>query len=121
MATSTRHPETLVDDPGIWFGIATGLVIVTFLIAGLAGIGATATAVAVIIVGGLCAARLSAPVAVGLGIVAWAFYTGFTENQFGQLTFAPGDLARLGAFALATACLAGVARRAVQDQVASRG
>jgi len=35
MTTQLRDPQ-LADDPGIWFGIATGLVVLTFFVAGLA-------------------------------------------------------------------------------------
>lgn len=104
----------MVDDSGIWFGIATGLEVITFFIAGLAGLDAIATAAAVVIVAGLAAARLPWLVAVALGVIAWAFFTGFVENTFGQLTFAAGDLVRLGAFAGATVVLAHVVRRAAR-------
>ncbi|MFL6022171.1 MAG: hypothetical protein ACJ72O_02440 [Marmoricola sp.] len=110
MATQTR-PETLVDDPGVWFGITTGLLVLTFFVAGLARMTALETAVAAVVVGGLAAARLRGLVALALGVIAWAFYTGFTENAFGQLTFREGDLVRLAGFALATAGFAAVARR----------
>ena len=30
-----------------------------------------------------------------LGLVAWAYFTGFVTNSLGELTFAPDDLARL--------------------------
>jgi len=110
MATQTR-PAALVDDPGIWFGITTGLLVLTFFVAGLAGLSASETAAAAIVVGGLAAARLPGVVALALGVIAWAFYTGFTENAFGQLTFAAGDLERLGLFAVATALLGAVLRR----------
>jgi len=109
MTTQLRDPQ-LADDPGIWFGIATGLVVLTFFVAGLAGLDAAETAVAAIVVGGLAAARLPGLIALALGVIAWAFYTGFTENAFGQLTFAQGDLVRLAAFAAATGLLARTAR-----------
>ncbi|MFL6160516.1 MAG: hypothetical protein ACJ72D_30875 [Marmoricola sp.] len=79
MPTQTR-PATLVADPGIWFGITTGLLVLTFLVAGLARLSPIETATAAIIVGGLAAARLRGLVALALGVIAWAFYTGFTEN-----------------------------------------
>jgi hypothetical protein len=114
MATQTHAPETLVDDPGIWFGIATGLVVLTFLIAGLAGLGTAPTAVAVIIVAGLASGRLPGLVALALGVIAWAFFTGFFENTFGQLTFASGDLDRLAVFACSTALVGYLARHALR-------
>lgn len=110
MAPQAR-PATLVDDPGIWFGITTGLLVLTFFIAGLARLGADETATAAIVVGGLAAVRLPGLVALALGAIAWAFYTGFTENAFGQLTFATGDLERLVLFVAATVLLARCVRR----------
>lgn len=106
MATQTRRAKTLLDDPGIWFAITIALVIITLLFAGLAGLGLVETAVAVLVVGGVSAARLPAAIAVALGVVAWAFFTGFFENAFGQLTFAAADLERLALFAVATAGIA---------------
>lgn len=44
----------------------------------------------------LAARRLPAVFGIGLGVVAWAYFTGFVVNRYGQLTFADGDLARLG-------------------------
>jgi hypothetical protein len=109
MATQTRTP-TLVEDPGVWFGITTALLVLTFFAAGLARLSATETATAAIVVGGLAAARLNGLIALALGVIAWAFYTGFTENAFGRLTFAAGDLERLGLFAALTALLARAVR-----------
>lgn len=37
--------------------------------------------------------------AIGVGISAWAFATGFAVNDLGLLTFAPADLLRLGLYA----------------------
>ncbi|MCZ4500427.1 MAG: hypothetical protein JWQ74_2982 [Marmoricola sp.] len=121
MATQTPHPRTpvasagpragtLLDDCGVWFGIATGLVVLTLFVAGLAGLGTATSAVAVIVVGGLAAARLPGLVALALGVVGWAFFTGFAENSLGQLTFAGGDVERLVGFAAATAAIAAVVR-----------
>lgn len=110
MATTSTPQESLVDDAGVWFGISVGLVIATFLVAGLSHLGTDETAAAVLAVAGFCAVRLSASIAASLGVVAWAFYTGFVEHQFGQLTFTAGDLVRLAGFAAATALVAGALR-----------
>jgi vacuolar-type H+-ATPase subunit I/STV1 len=121
MATSTRQPESLVDDPGIWFAIATGLLVVTFLLTGLVDVGPTGTAIAAIVVAGVAGSRLTSLVAAALGLIGWAFYTGFTENTLGQLTFSGADLLRLGAFALATAGIAKLVKRVALDPAASHG
>jgi len=120
MATQTTRPETLVDDPAVWFGISLVLVIITFLVAGLAQLDPGLTATAVVVVAGLSAARLPGMIALALGVVAWAFYTGFTENSFGQLTFASGDLIRLASFAVATAALSHLVRNQYRKE-ASHG
>lgn len=117
MATQEQPPATLVDDPGVWFGISIVLVVVTVLGAGLTQLGTGTTAAAVVVVGGLSAARLPGLVALGLGTVAWAFYTGFTENSLGQLTFTEGDLARLAVFAAATALVSRLLRSLHRKEV----
>lgn len=111
----------LVDEPGVWFGIATGLLVVTFLVAAAAHLGQTDTALAAIIVGGLAAVRLPQLVVPAIGVIGWAFYTGFTENAFGQLTFAAADLARLIGFVAATVVLAYGVRQAIAETEGSRG
>ena len=106
----------MTEEPGVRFGIATGVVVVTVLIASLAGIGDIDVAVLLLIVTGLAAVALRPLLAPVLGIVAWAFYTGFVENAFGQLTLAGADLARLAGFAAITAVLAhGVRHVAVPE------
>lgn len=112
METNLR--PRMVDDPGIWFGIATGLVLVALLAGGLAGLGSFATALLALAVAAAAAIRLPVAPAVALGAVLWAFFTGFDVNTFGQLTFGADDLARLATFALATATFSFVARRAVR-------
>ena len=41
-----------------------------------------------------------------LGAISWAWFTGFVENRFGELTFAGDDLQRLAAFTLAAVVIA---------------
>lgn len=103
----------MVDEPGVWFGVCTALLVVTFVVAAATHLGATDTALAAIIVGALAAVRLPALVAPAVGLVGWAFYTGFDENSFGRLTLASGDLARLGGFVVVTAVIAYGVRQAI--------
>jgi hypothetical protein len=105
----------MADDPGIWFGISIGLVICAYLVAGALRLDPVETASAAIVVAGLAAARLPGLVTVILGIVAWAFFTGFTENAFGQLTFAGHDLEHLAVFAGATTAM-GLACRSLRGR-----
>lgn len=103
----------MVDEPGVLFGIATGIVVVTDLLAGAFTLPAVPTALALVVVAGLFGARLKVLLAAALGLIAWAFYTGFTEHRFGQLTLADGDLVRIGAFVAGALAIA-VAMRRVQ-------
>lgn len=86
------------DETGVIFGIGTGLVVGTDLAAGAFSLPAFPTAFALILVAGLFGARLRVLLAGALALVSWAFYTGFTENRFGQLTFTGADLARIFSF-----------------------
>lgn len=109
-------PETrprMVDEPGVLFGIATGTVVATDLLADAFALPLVPTALALVVVAGLFGARLKALLAAALGLIAWAFYTGFTEHRFGQLTLASGDLVRIGAFVAGALAIA-VALRRVQ-------
>jgi hypothetical protein len=103
----TRIRPRLIDEPGVWFGVATGLVVATYVVAGAVHLSATATALSAVVVGGGAATRLRLSAAPALGAIAWAFFTGFVENRYGQLTLATGDLARLVGFALAVLLIAG--------------
>lgn len=96
----------MTDESGVRFGIATGIVVVTVLIATLAGIGEIDSAILVLAVGGVVAVSLRPWLAPLVGLVAWAFWTGFVENAFGQLTLAGPDLARLAGFAAVVPVLA---------------
>jgi hypothetical protein len=93
----SRPAPRLVDEPGVRFGIAHGGVLLAAFAAaalsldpawalGLLGLTAFAAGFA-----------LSPTWASGLGISAWAFYTGFLENDLGQLTLSAADLLHLGA------------------------
>ncbi|MFL6061956.1 MAG: hypothetical protein ACJ72E_12050 [Marmoricola sp.] len=118
METQHRPPAarvSLVDDTGIRFAIGTGLVVLTLFVAGLAGLGAGPTACAAVVVAGLASGRLPLWLAGTLGAITWAFFTGFDENTFGQLTFAHGDLERLAGFAAATVLIAIAARELLAD------
>ena len=90
----------MTDEVGVRFGIACGA-----LFALTAGVVAAPVAsgygvAALLVVTGLLATTLDLPHALGLGLAGWAFATGFAVHALGVLTFAPADLARLGAFLL---------------------
>jgi len=109
MTTSSPLPRPaprLTDDPGVRFGIAVAFVVVGVLIDGTTHVGRVDTALSVIAIAGLTGAAMSGRRAGVLGLVAWAFYTGFVENSFGTLTLRPGDLARMGGFVAITLVIA---------------
>ncbi len=110
MDVKTRSRMT--DEAGVRFGIATGAQIAVLLVAGIFGLGPVGTAVLLVVVAAIVGRSLQPVVVLALGVVAWAFFTGFVENAYGLLTFAAGDLLRLVLIACATCLLArGVARR----------
>jgi hypothetical protein len=94
MATTTPTPR-LVDAPGIRFGLGTGVLVVVLFGCAAAHLLPAQTGAAVGFV--VASASLTGPwlLGGGLGLVGWAFYTGFVEHQYGVLTFTRGDLVRL--------------------------
>ncbi len=119
--TTAAPLPRMTEEAGVRFGIAVGTLVLAYLLTGLTDLGRIDTALAAIIVGGIAAAALSPLVAPLLGLVSWAFYTGFVEHDFGQLSFAGADLARLLAFVALTAVIAHGVRQAVRPEVSRRG
>jgi hypothetical protein len=95
----------LTDEADIRFGLANGVIVTALIVAWAAGLDVSATAVLAVLVAGLASGRLPIATAVALGFIAWAYFTGFVENRYGELTFANADLRRLATFALATPAL----------------
>jgi hypothetical protein len=109
MTTQTRPRMT--DEPGVRFGIANGLLVVALIAAAVSRFSSTETEVAVVFVGGLAACGLSPMMTTWIGVIAWALFTGFVENSYGQLTFGAGDLQRLAVLTIATVAIATIVRR----------
>ena len=101
-------------EPGVRFGIANGLLVVVFLAASLAQLTSHEIAWLAVLTAGLAGVGLRWLVAGSLGVIAWAWFTGFVENAYGELTFAAADVRRLVLFALAAAALAAVSHRVGQ-------
>jgi hypothetical protein len=97
--------------PGVRFGIANGLLVLTLLAAAVLRVDPTAMAWVAVIAAGLVGAGLPRLMTAGLGVIAWAMYTGFVENRFGELTFADHDVRRLVVFAILTLALSAFARQ----------
>ena len=109
--TSVRPVSRMTAEPGVRFGIANGLLIAALLTASVARLDAPAMEVVAVAAAGVVAVGLSTTMTAGLGVIAWAWFTGFVENDFGRLTLAHDDLRRLAVFVLVTPVVAAVARR----------
>lgn len=103
----------LTDEPGIRFGYALALLGLTLLVAGGLPLGEMATQALVVLVMGVFSACLPWAVRPVVGLVSWAFFTGFVVNAYGQLTFAPADDRRLLVFVGAVVGVAALSRALV--------
>jgi hypothetical protein len=85
----------MVDEPGVRFGLAHMLLVLVMLVTGAAGL--TASLAFLVVVGAAAAGSLGlgSAWAAGIGVSAWALYTGFAEHAAGLLTFSGHDLLRL--------------------------
>ena len=86
----------MVDEPGVRFGLAHLLLVISLLVTG--GAGLSASLAFVVVAGAAVAGSLGLGLAWagGIGVSAWALYTGFAEHSAGLLTFSGTDLLRLG-------------------------
>lgn len=100
----------MVDEPGIRFGLANGALVLVLLSASALPLGLSGTELVALITAAVAAARLPWPVGAILGVEAWAFFTGFFENQHGVLTLASHDILTLAGFVLMTVALARLMR-----------
>jgi len=86
---------TLWQVPEVRFGAGHGSVLVAVAVVTTLGITPHPALLVLLLVTMVSASRLPLGFATALGAVAWAYYTGFVVNQYGQLTFTAGDLGRL--------------------------
>ena len=101
---STTTPP-MVAEPGVRFGLAHLLLVVVLLVTGAAGL---TTPLAFVVVAGAAAAGsvgLGLAWAAGVGVSAWALFTGFAEHSAGLLTFSDLDLVRLALLVCCAAAL----------------
>jgi hypothetical protein len=96
----------MIAEPGVRFGIANALLVAALFLAGSVHLTGEETGLLALVVGGLASSGLSLRFSTGVGVVAWAMFTGFVVNRYGLLTFGHDDLLRLLAFPLATVGLA---------------
>ena len=100
----------MVDEQGIRFGLANGVMVLVLLVAAALPLDLHETAFVVLITAALGAATVRWHVGAVLGLEAWAFFTGFFENRYGVLTLARHDVLSLVGFVLMTVALAHVLR-----------
>jgi hypothetical protein len=110
VTTSIRRTTPLAE-PGVRFGLANALLVAALLAATAARLDVSETEFVAVVVAGLASIGLSFVLTAWIGVVAWALFTGFVENDFGTLTFAEPDLVRLGVFAACTVGLAVLCHR----------
>jgi len=114
MTTHTR--SELRDEPGVRFGVASGALVLAFSVCASAGLSAGQTELVALCVGGLASAGLPMAMTTGIGVAAWALFTGFVEHDYGELTFAREDLTRLAVFTATTLALAIATHRTFKSQ-----
>lgn len=113
METTTTRRVT--DQPGVRFGIANASLVIALVVAGAAGLGSVETELVAVLVAGLTSVGLPLMMTTWMGLIGWAWFTGFVENEYGQLTFADGDVRRLLLFAVATVALSLLARHRLES------
>ena len=112
VTTMTNRPPAapprprMTSEAGVRFGIANALLLATFLVTATVHLDPTLTAWAGGATAGLLGIGPSVARAAGLGAISWAWFTGFFENRYGELSFAGDDLQRLVAFTLAAVAIA---------------
>lgn len=101
----------MTDEPGIRLGLAEAALVAVLLAGGLLRLEHQVTLVVVLLTLAYAGSRLGPLWAAGVGLSAWAMFTGFAENTFGTLTFAQGDVVRLALMVAGCAAVAHVVRR----------
>jgi len=96
----------MVAQAGVRFGIANGLIVASLGLAAGVHLTGTQTEFLTVLVAGLACSGLSLLHATGVGVAAWALFTGFVVNRYGALTLSHHDLLRLTTFAVATGLVA---------------
>jgi hypothetical protein len=99
------------DQTGVRFGLGTGALVLTLLVVAALPLDSVETATISVVAAAVAGATVPWTVAMALGVEAWAFFTGFFENQYGVLTLSPHDLLRLVGFVAVSILLAHLLRR----------
>jgi hypothetical protein len=104
----------MADQTGVRFGLASGAVVASLLLAGALPLDHGESALVGLFAAAVAATAVPWTLAIVLGTEAWAFFTGFFENRYGVLTLADHDLLRLLGFAVGTVLFAQVFRTPVR-------
>jgi hypothetical protein len=110
-----RHVATvnslgLLGEPGIRFGIANAAIVLAVAICASLDVEASWALLLLAAVVIVTASGTSFVVGGAIGLVAWAFQTGFLQNTYGLLTFYADDLAHLCLLTVVGALAAGGSR-----------
>jgi len=97
-------------EPGVRFGLANAALVLALLVAAALPLDRSETAAVAVVTAAAVSASLPRRFAVVMGLVSWAWFTGFFENKYGVLTLAPSDLLNLAGFVATTVVLAGLAQ-----------
>jgi len=100
----------MVEEPGVRFGLANGTLVLVLLVTAALPLDNLETAAVALLTAIVASVSLPWLLAAGLSVEAWAFFTGFFENRYGTLTFAPHDLVTLVGFVAVTVVLTRVPR-----------
>lgn len=82
-------------EPDFRLATANATLVLVLLAAAAVRVGPVVTEGLVAIVVALAGIAVSARLGSLIGLVGWAFYTGFVENRYGVLTFSGDDLVRM--------------------------
>ena len=92
---ATVNSLGLLGEPGIRFGIANAAIVLAVATCAWLDVGTSWALLLLAAVVIVTASGTSFAVGGAIGLVAWAFQTGFLENTYGLLTFYAEDLTHL--------------------------
>ncbi len=103
-------PGSLLDEPAIHVAGGCVAMVGALLAAAAWHVGDLATLVLLAAVVALAARSLPLRWRLATAAAAWGLLTGFAVNDFGELSFAPGDLVRMAALTTSAVLAGGPAR-----------
>ncbi len=85
----------MLDETGVRWGVAGGTLFVGAAVCAVVPLSGGTGVLALLVLTMAWCRVLPRAYGVALAVAGWAFATGFAMNRYGELTFTPGDLARL--------------------------